>query len=93
MMATNFDTGEVLEDIMASRPRDHFRGAERLLHAYVARPAESAALLDECERQSDLLLRMETRLRSLAVFEEALEMADALGVLPGDDDKSRPWLQ
>lgn len=93
MMAANFDAEEVLEGIMASRPRDHFRGAERLLHADVARLAESAALLDECERQSDLLLRMETHLRSVAVFEEALEMADALGLPPGDDDKSRPCLQ
>ena len=73
--------------------RDYFRGAERLLLAYVARLAESAARLDQCERQSDLLIRMETHLISLAVFEEALEMADALGLLPRDDGRSRPWLQ
>jgi hypothetical protein len=94
IMAANFDAEDALEDITASWPRDHFRGAERLLLAYVARLAESAALLDGCEqRQSDFLLRIETHLRSLAVFEEALEMAEALGLLPGDDGQSRPWLQ
>ena len=68
-MAGNFDAEDVLEDIIVSRPQDHFRGAERLLLAYVARLAESAALLAECEqRQSDLLLRIETHLRSRAVF-------------------------
>ena len=92
-MAAHFDPEGFLDDIIASRLRDHFRGAERLLHAYVARLAESAALLDECERQSDLLLRMETHPRSLAVFEEALEMAEALGLLPGDGGQNPPWLQ
>ena len=92
-MAADFDAEDVLEEIIASRPRDHFKGAERLLQAYVARLAKSEALLDECARESDLLLRMETHLRSLAVFEEALEMAQALGLLPGDNGQSRPWLQ
>ena len=92
-MAANFNAEDALEDIIASRPQDHFRGAERLLQAYVGRLAESAALLDECERQSDRLLRIETHLRSLAVFEEALEMAEALGLLPGDDGQKPPWLQ
>jgi hypothetical protein len=104
-MARRFDPDAAIADIVSAFPPGHFDKAQPLLRAYVeklgehddllveadraeqAGAADVAGQLDMIERQLDLL----TQARK--AFEDALDLAEALGVLPGDGRTKRPWLQ
>ena len=105
-MAAAFNAEDVHADILASYPPGHFDDVTGLLHSYVKLLAEHAALLDEShvfleaakfnsltERVVQLGKAMEVHQRATLTLGEAVDLAAALGLLPGDDRTRRPYLQ
>jgi len=105
-MAAAFDADDALADIVASYPPGHFNDVTGLLHSYVELLAEHAALLDEshafleaakfnslAERVVQLGKAMEIHQMATVALSDAVDLAAALGLLPGDDRTRRPCLQ
>ena len=92
-----FDAEAVLGDILSCFPPDHFDKAKSLLDAYVAKLAEHDRLMTQVEgamaRRDISQETADAHERACDALEEALEMAEALGLLPGDRRKKRPFLQ
>lgn len=95
-MARRFDAKAALADILGDFPPGWFDNAEPLLRAYIAKLAEHDALLerfDEARAAGDDLWAISIFDRANTAFDEALDMAAGLGVLPGDKPDRRPVLQ
>jgi hypothetical protein len=101
-MGRRFDSAAAMDDIVSSFPPGHFDQAWPLLRAYVEKLGQHDDLLVQCDQievigdrgllaQAEAIgARQDLLARASVVFAEALDMAAALGVLPGDGRKQPP---
>jgi hypothetical protein len=87
---------EVFADIVASRPAGYFAETEVLLRRYCELVVEgriNGALLARAHQEDDLNRALELGEASIALTSEMCDIAEILGLLPGDRGKPPPRAQ
>jgi hypothetical protein len=89
-------TDELLEIMRSCRPPGYFDHVESLLRAYVDKIVEHEAMMTDARRHAKgSVERIAVVADAAWVLDEAVDMAGALGLLPGDalDNLPPPRLQ